>query len=75
VAEYHRLALRTIETGTRFTFLRTGVARLGYYHRRTRCFVVVSGESGHILSASGQSENHVRTLAGSTYDTEKDAGR
>ena len=25
----HRIALRTIETGTRFTFLRTGVARIG----------------------------------------------
>jgi hypothetical protein len=49
--------------------------RLGYYHRRTRCFVVVSVESGHILSASRQSENHVRTLAGSTYDAEQGGGR
>jgi hypothetical protein len=64
---FHALALRTIERGRRFTFRRTGVERIGYYDVQTRRFVVVTGDDETILSFSRQSENHVRTLADSTY--------
>ena len=66
VADYARLANLTIRDGDRFTFRRTGRLRMGYYHRGSRRFVVTDEESV-ILSLSRQSENHVRTLAGSTY--------
>jgi hypothetical protein len=71
VTHYAELAHQTIDTGTRFTFHRTGIIRIGYYHRRTRRFVVVGLDTNHILSLSRQSENHVRTLAESTYDAER----
>ena len=66
VADFTRLADLTIRDGVPFTFLRTGRVRMGYYHRRSKRFVVAD-EEGKVLSLSRQSENHVRTLAGSTY--------
>jgi hypothetical protein len=72
--EYLRMALQAIDLGVRFTFRRTGVTRLGYYHQRTRRFVVVDPDTHRILSLSRQSENHVRTLAGSTYDADRARG-
>ena len=66
VANYARLANMTIHDGVRFTFRRTGRVRIGYYHPRSTRFVVMD-EHGAILSLSRQSENHVRTLARSTY--------
>jgi hypothetical protein len=65
-AQYHALALRTIERGVRFTSLRTGVLRIGYYDMRNHHFVVMEDEET-IVSLSRRSENHVRTLARSTY--------
>ena len=67
VAEYAQLADATIRNGVRFTFLRTGRLRIGYYHPRRRHFVVMD-EQGRTLSLSRRSENYVRTLARSTYD-------
>ena len=66
IADFARLADLTIRDGVPFTFLRTGRLRMGYYHRRSKRFVVANDE-GKALSLSRQSENHVRTLAGSTY--------
>jgi hypothetical protein len=71
VDEYFQMALQTIEAGVRFTFRRTGIIRLGYYHRRTRRFVVVEQGTNRIQSLSTQSENHVRRLASSTYERER----
>ena len=66
VADYARLSDLTIRDGVRLAFRRTGTLRIGYYHLGTKRFVVTD-EDGAILSLSRQSENHVRTLAGSTY--------
>ena len=66
VDQHHALALRTIERGVRFTFLRTGVLRIGCYDARSRRFVVLEDDET-ILSLSRRSENHVRTLTRSTY--------
>jgi len=71
VDDYFQMALQTIEAGVHFTFRRTGVVRLGYYHRRTHRFVVVEMGTNRIQSLSTQSENHIRRLAGSTYDTDR----
>ena len=65
--EYLDLALLTIERGERFTFRQTSRRRIGYYHRRTRRFVVVRDDDETILSLYLCSENNVRTLPDSTY--------
>jgi pyocin large subunit-like protein len=69
--QYTRMALDTIRDGIRFTFRRTGEIRAGYYHRPTHRFVVMAPDSNTILSLSRRSENHVRTLNGSTYTAER----
>jgi pyocin large subunit-like protein len=71
VTHYADLADRTIAEGRRFTFRRTDVIRVGYYHRRTRCFVVVDAAANTILSLSRKRENHVRRLDSSTYDVDR----
>jgi hypothetical protein len=67
VAAYARLADETVERGIRFTFVRTGRLRIGYYHRRRGHFAAVDADSGETLSLSKESENYVRCLDGSTY--------
>jgi len=65
--DYLHVALLTIERGERFTFRQTARQRVGYYHRRTRRFVVVRDDDQTILSLYRCSENNVRTLPDSTY--------
>lgn len=61
------MALATIARGERFTFRQTSRQRVGYYHRRTRRFVVVMDDDETILSLHLTSENNVRNLPDSTY--------
>ncbi len=67
IEEYLRLALLTIERGQRFTFRQTSRHRVGYYHQRTRRFVVVRDDDETIPSLHLTSENNVRNLPDSTY--------
>lgn len=65
--EYLQLARTTIDTGTPFTFRTSARPRIGYYHLRSRRFVVLRDDGETILSLSRRSENHVRQLPDSTY--------
>jgi len=65
-ADYQRLAEFVIRYGVQFTFERTGRPRIGYSLPRRRHFVVMDDE-GMTVSLSRRSENHVRSLARSTY--------
>ena len=66
VDDYARLADLTVREGTRFAYRMTGKLRIGYYHERSKRFVVLDDE-GKILSLSRRSVNYVRTQPGSTY--------
>jgi hypothetical protein len=67
IDRYVRLAHETIRDGVRFTFRRTSVLRVAYYHVRSRRLVILSGDEDTILSLSRRSANYVRTLPDSTY--------
>ena len=64
VDDYARLADLKIPEGTRFTYRMTGKLRIGYYHERSKRFVVLDDE-GKLLSLSRRSVNYVRTQPGS----------
>ena len=64
---YVRSAHETMRHGERFTFRRGPRTRVGYYHRRSRRFVVLTEREDRILSHSRKSENHVRQLPDSTF--------
>ena len=70
MADFLRMARETMRDGRRFTFRRGARTRVGYYHRRTRRFVVLNDSEGAILSLSSQSENHVRRLSEPTYEND-----
>ncbi len=69
-ADFVRLAHETMRDGKRFAFRRGPRTRVGYFHRRTRRFAVLTADEAAILSLSTKSENHVRHLPDSTYGTE-----
>ena len=53
--------------GERFTFRRGERTRVGYYHERTRRFVVLPDGESVILSLSRRNRRHVERLPASTY--------
>jgi len=70
--QYDASAQETITIGVRFTFRdrRTGLARVGYYHRATARFTIVDAD-GFIVSHFRTDEAHVAELDRSTYSDEE----
>ena len=67
VKAYLRIAHETMVNGERLTFRRGPRTRVGYYHERARCFVVLPDDESLILSLSRQGRRHIERLPGLTY--------
>jgi hypothetical protein len=62
-----RLSHETLRDGVRFTFRRTSLLRVAYFHVRSQRLIVLTADEQTVLSLSRRSVNDVRALPDSTY--------
>ena len=66
-ADFVRMAHQAMRDGEHGTFRRGPRTRVGYYHERTRRFVVPPDDESMILSLSRQNRRHVEQLPDWSY--------